>query len=170
MNRTLCVSSLAMSAAMMLGGTAIAQTIKIDGSSTVYPVTEAVAEEFQKSKKGIIKVTVGISGTGGGFKKFCRGDIDISNASRPILKKEMDACKETGIQYIELPVGAAVCSTTRAEVRRIERNAGWMIDCVFGRWFARATGRTPSSSRARPTPAPGPARRRAGQRTRVFVA
>jgi phosphate transport system substrate-binding protein len=78
--------------------------VKIDGSSTVYPITEAVAEEFQAAKKGAIKVTVGISGTGGGFKKFCRGETDISGASRPILKKEMDACKEAGIQYIELPV------------------------------------------------------------------
>ena len=78
--------------------------VKIDGSSTVYPITEAVAEEFQISKKGAVKVTVGISGTGGGFKKFCRGETDISGASRPILKKEMDACKEAGIQYIELPV------------------------------------------------------------------
>ncbi|MDK9724320.1 MAG: PstS family phosphate ABC transporter substrate-binding protein [Sterolibacteriaceae bacterium MAG5] len=78
--------------------------VKIDGSSTVFPITEAVAEEFQKAKKGAVKVTVGISGTGGGFKKFCRGEIDISDASRPILKKEMDACKEAGIKYIELPV------------------------------------------------------------------
>ncbi len=78
--------------------------VKVDGSSTVYPVTEAVAEEFQKAKKGAIKVTVGISGTGGGFKKFCRGEIDIANASRPILKKEMEACKGANIQYIELPV------------------------------------------------------------------
>jgi phosphate transport system substrate-binding protein len=78
--------------------------VKIDGSSTVYPITEAVAEEFQNSKKGAIKVTVGISGTGGGFKKFCRGETDISEASRPILQKEMDACKEAGVQYIELPV------------------------------------------------------------------
>ena len=78
--------------------------IKIDGSSTVYPITEAVAEEFQKAKKGAVKVTVGISGTGGGFKKFCRGETDISDASRPILKKEMDVCKENGIKYVELPV------------------------------------------------------------------
>ena len=76
--------------------------IKIDGSSTVYPITEAVAEEYQIATK--VKVTVGISGTGGGFKKFCRGETDVQNASRPILKKEMDACKEAGIQYIELPV------------------------------------------------------------------
>ena len=78
--------------------------VKIDGSSTVYPITEAVAEEFQAANKGKINVTVGISGTGGGFKKFCRGEIDISDASRPILKKEMDACREAGIEYIELPV------------------------------------------------------------------
>ena len=78
--------------------------VKIDGSSTVYPITEAVAEEFQIAKKNAVKVTVGISGTGGGFKKFCRGEIDISDASRPILKKEMDICKEAGIKYIELPV------------------------------------------------------------------
>ncbi len=81
-----------------------AQIVKIDGSSTVYPVTEGVAEDFQKSKKGAIKVTVGISGTGGGFKKFCRGETDISNASRPILTKEMADCKAAGIEYFELPV------------------------------------------------------------------
>jgi len=78
------------------------KVIKIDGSSTVYPITEAVAEEYQIATK--VKVTVGISGTGGGFKKFCRGETDVQNASRPILKKEMEACKEAGIQYIELPV------------------------------------------------------------------
>jgi phosphate transport system substrate-binding protein len=70
----------------------------------VYPVTEAVAEDFQKAAKGAVKVTVGISGTGGGFKKFCRGETDISNASRPILKKEMDECAKLGIKYYELPV------------------------------------------------------------------
>ena len=80
------------------------QIVKIDGSSTVFPVTEAVAEDFQKAKKQQVKVTVGISGTGGGFKKFCRGEIDIADASRPILKKEMDDCKAAGIEYIELPV------------------------------------------------------------------
>ena len=80
------------------------QIIQIDGSSTVFPVTEAVAEEFQKSKKGKVKVTVGIAGTGGGFKKFCRGEIDISDASRPILKSEIEICKQSGVQFIELPV------------------------------------------------------------------
>jgi phosphate transport system substrate-binding protein len=81
-----------------------AQIVQIDGSSTVFPVTEAVAEEFQKEKKGKIKVTVGISGTGGGFKKFCRGETDIQDASRPILKQEMESCKGAGIEYVELPV------------------------------------------------------------------
>ncbi len=78
--------------------------VKIDGSSTVYPITEAVAEEFQKAKKNAVKVTVGISGTGGGFKKFCRGETDISDASRPITKKEMEDCAAAGIKYVELPV------------------------------------------------------------------
>lgn len=78
--------------------------VAIDGSSTVYPITEAVAEEFQKLNKGQVQVTVGISGTGGGFKKFCRGETDISDASRPILQKEIEACKAQNIEYIELPV------------------------------------------------------------------
>ena len=88
------------------GAAALAQvpTIKIDGSSTVFPITEAVAEEFQKSKKGAVRVTVGISGTGGGFKKFCRGETDMSNASRPILKQEIDECKKNGVSYLEFPV------------------------------------------------------------------
>ncbi len=78
--------------------------VKIDGSSTVFPVTEAVAEEFQKAKRGAVNVTVGISGTGGGFKKFCRGETDVANASRPILKKEMDDCAKAGIRYYEMPI------------------------------------------------------------------
>lgn len=99
------VSALAVAGVALFGAQAAhAQVVKIDGSSTVYPITEAVAEEFQKAKKNVIKVTVGVSGTGGGFKKFCRGEIDISDASRPITEKEMAACKEAGIQYIEMPV------------------------------------------------------------------
>jgi len=100
-------SILALVIGALLGlapGIARSQIVEIDGSSTVFPVTEAVAEEFQKAKKGKIKVTVGISGTGGGFKKFCRGETDIQDASRPILKQEMDACKGAGVEYIELPV------------------------------------------------------------------
>ncbi|HSD59828.1 MAG TPA: substrate-binding domain-containing protein, partial [Burkholderiales bacterium] len=82
--------ALLLGAAFAVAGTAVRadSIITIDGSSTVYPITEAVAEEFQKAKKGAVKVTVGISGTGGGFKKFCRGEIDIADASRPIKKSE----------------------------------------------------------------------------------
>ncbi len=81
-----------------------AQTVKVDGSSTVFPITEAVAEEFQIQKRGKVHVTVGIAGTGGGFKKFCKGETDISDASRPILAAEMQVCKDAGIKYIELPI------------------------------------------------------------------
>ena len=77
--------------------------MSLDGSSTVFPISEAVAEEFQKVEKGT-KVTVGISGTGGGFQKFCRGETDISDASRPISATEVEACSKAGIQYIELPI------------------------------------------------------------------
>lgn len=78
--------------------------VKIDGSSTVYPITQAVADQFQEVKKGTMQVTVAVSGSGGGFRKFCRGEIDIVNASRPILKNEMKECKNTGVQYVEIPV------------------------------------------------------------------
>jgi phosphate transport system substrate-binding protein len=99
------VSALAVAGVALIGAqSAQAQVIKIDGSSTVYPITEAVAEEFQKAKKNVIKVTVGISGTGGGFKKFCRDETDISDASRPITKSEMELCKAAGVEYIEMPV------------------------------------------------------------------
>lgn len=77
--------------------------IKIDGSSTVYPITEAVAEEFNKSEKKV-RVTVGISGTGGGFKRFCAGEVDIADASRPIKKGEMEAAAKSGVEFVELPV------------------------------------------------------------------
>jgi phosphate transport system substrate-binding protein len=99
------ISYLVVASAFVAAAPAFAQQIvKIDGSSTVFPVTEAVAEDFQKAKKQQVKVTVGISGTGGGFKKFCRGETDISNASRPILKAEMADCAKAGIEYFELPV------------------------------------------------------------------
>ena len=77
--------------------------ITADGSSTVFPITEAVAEEFQRENRGV-RVTVGLSGTGGGFQKFCRGETDLSNASRPIKPTEIEACAKGGIDYIELPI------------------------------------------------------------------
>lgn len=100
----LAVAAIAVAGAFTASLAHAQPLIKIDGSSTVYPVTEAVAEDFQKLKKNAIRVTVGISGTGGGFKKFCRGETDIADASRPILKKEMEDCKAAGIKYVELPV------------------------------------------------------------------
>jgi phosphate transport system substrate-binding protein len=78
--------------------------IKIDGSSTVFPISEAFAEEFQIQKRGKVRVTVGVSGTGGGFKKFCRGETDVANASRPISVEEMETCRKAGIKYMEIPV------------------------------------------------------------------
>ncbi|HXV74637.1 MAG TPA: PstS family phosphate ABC transporter substrate-binding protein, partial [Sphingomonadales bacterium] len=103
-------TALRVSAVLMLGAgaiaakSALAADVKIDGSSTVFPITEAMAEEFQIAAKGQHRVTVGISGTGGGFKKFCRGETDISDASRPIKSSEMADCKANGIAFIELPV------------------------------------------------------------------
>jgi phosphate transport system substrate-binding protein len=85
------------------GSTHAATLIKVDGSSTVYPITEAVAEEFQKKNRAV-RITVGISGTGGGFKKFCSGEIDIADASRPIKPTEVKRCAEHRVEYIELPV------------------------------------------------------------------
>lgn len=78
-------------------------TILVDGSSTVAPITMAIAEEFQKQYPEV-RVPVGISGTGGGFKKFCPGETDIQNASRPIKKSEIEACAKNNVEYIELPV------------------------------------------------------------------
>lgn len=78
-------------------------TVRVDGSSTVFPITEAVAEEFQKENP-TIRVTVGISGTGGGFKKFSAGETDLNDASRPIKAQEVSMASENGIEFIELPV------------------------------------------------------------------
>lgn len=78
-------------------------SVRLDGSSTVYPITEAVAEEFQKANPKV-KITVGVSGTGGGFKKFIAGEIDINNASRPISADEAAKAKAAAIDFIELPV------------------------------------------------------------------
>jgi phosphate transport system substrate-binding protein len=87
------------------GGTpaGTADVVRIDGSSTVFPISEAVAEEFQKANPGA-RVTVRISGTGGGFQKFCRGESDINNASRPIKSAEIEACRTATIAFSELPI------------------------------------------------------------------
>ncbi len=86
-------------------------TVSVDGSSTVYPITEAAASGF-RDKYPKVEVTVGKSGTGGGFKRFVKGETDISDASRPIKKDEMAECVKNGVNFIELPVaydGISIC-------------------------------------------------------------
>ncbi len=85
------------------GGSGLSGTIQIDGSSTVAPLSEAAAELFQEENPDV-NVVVGTSGTGGGFEKFCAGDIDISDASRAIKDEEKAACEAAGIQYEEVTV------------------------------------------------------------------
>ncbi len=86
------------------GDETLSGMVTIDGSSTVFPISEAMAEEFQIAQDGAVRVTVGISGTGGGFKKFCGGETDISDASRSIKDSELELCRENGIEPIELNV------------------------------------------------------------------
>lgn len=78
-------------------------SVSVDGSSTVFPLTEAVAEEFMRANQGT-RVNVGVSGTGGGFSKFLRGETAVNNASRPISPDEIEKAEENGIEFIELPV------------------------------------------------------------------
>ncbi|MBE9157354.1 PstS family phosphate ABC transporter substrate-binding protein [Nodosilinea sp. LEGE 06152] len=84
-------------------GSDLSGTVLVDGSSTVFPISEAMAEEFGAAYPNVA-VTVGVSGTGGGFKKFCAGETDITGASRPISQEEIDLCAQNGIEYIELPI------------------------------------------------------------------
>ena len=83
------------------GGTT--ESVSVDGSSTVFPLTEAVAEEFMEDTQGA-RVNVGVSGTGGGFSKFLRGDIAINDASRPISPEEIEKAAQNGVEYIEIPI------------------------------------------------------------------
>ncbi len=118
---SLVVMMAAVATAAACGGSAggaggRSTTVTIDGSSTVFPISEAVAEEFQKATPGM-RVTVGISGTGGGFQKFCRSETDISNASRPISTREIETCAAAGVSFVELPIaydGLAVVVNPKA--------------------------------------------------------
>ncbi|MEO1350857.1 MAG: substrate-binding domain-containing protein, partial [Cyanobacteria bacterium J06635_15] len=85
------------------GGSDVSGSITIDGSSTVFPISEAMAEEFQLANPDV-QITVGASGTGGGFEKFCNGETQVSNASREVKPEEIEACAEAGIEMIEVPV------------------------------------------------------------------
>lgn len=121
-------------------GNSLTGTVAIDGSSTVFPITEAVAEEY-RAVQPKVRVTVGVSGTGGGFKKFIAGETDISDASRFIKEKEVTGCAENGREFIELPVaydGLAVVvnksndfakDMTVDELRRM-----WASDSVAKKW------------------------------------
>jgi len=125
--------------ALVLASVASAQ-IRADGSSTVYPITQAVAEEFT-TRNPQVKVTVAFSGTGGGFKKFCRGETDIQNASRPIRPEELEACKKEGIQFIEIPVAYDALSvivnprnTWATCLKTSELKAIWEPNSKIQRW------------------------------------
>jgi phosphate transport system substrate-binding protein len=83
---------------------ALTGSIELDGSSTVYPISEAVAEEYAIARGTGVRVTIGFSGTGGGFKRFCTGETEISNASRHIKDAERELCEQNGIDFVELPV------------------------------------------------------------------
>lgn len=122
MTKHLLASAAALSISIVAAsGSAAAQdVVRLDGSSTVYPISEAFAEEFQKETGN--RVTVGLSGTGGGFKKFCRGETDISGASRPIKPSEIEACKQAGIDFVELPVALDAIA--------VIVNPGSAIQCV----------------------------------------
>jgi phosphate transport system substrate-binding protein len=111
-------------------GGAGAEAIQIDGSSTVFPLSEAVAEAFTTSQRAGARVTVGESGTGGGFRKFCRGETQVQGASRPISAEEMAACAASNVMYVEAPIaldGISVVAhpqnpatnITMAELRRM---------------------------------------------------
>jgi phosphate transport system substrate-binding protein len=110
----LCIALLALAALALVlagcggdddeaGGDGLSGRIEVDGSSTVGPFTSRAAERFQQENSGV-QVTVGVSGTGGGFERFCAGETDLSNASRPIDEDEEQACEGEGIEYVEFQV------------------------------------------------------------------
>lgn len=100
----LSILGISLLSACGIGESPANKSIKIDGSSTVYPITQAVTEKFKSSQPGTAEVSVKFSGTSGGFREFCEGKTDISNASRPIQADEMSLCNRYGVRYIELPV------------------------------------------------------------------
>lgn len=116
--------------------------IQIDGSSTVYPITEAMAEEFM-AENNDVQIVVGVSGTGGGFRKFCAGETDISNASRPVSEEELAACAENGIEPIEVLVGTDALTVVTSiendfidDITTEELNAIWAPEAegTITRW------------------------------------
>ncbi len=104
------------------GKPALSGSVKVDGSSTVFPISEAMAEEFQKKNRDV-RITVGISGTGGGFKKFCNNETDVSDASRPIKDTEKAECEKNAVKYVELQVAIDGLSVV------VSPQATW-VDCL----------------------------------------
>jgi phosphate transport system substrate-binding protein len=138
------IACLGLAACTSGGATAL---ISVDGSSTAFPISEAVAEEFLKAEHNR-RVTVGISGTGGGFQKFCRAETDISNASRPISPVEVAACRAAGVEFFELPVaydGIAIV---------VHPAASWIDHITVAEletlWATDAQGRVTRWSQVRP--------------------
>jgi len=136
---------LALAATALLGATASLMpawaqtpTVRVDGSSTVFPISEAAAEEFMKAQRGV-RVTVGVSGTGGGFARFCRGELDVTGASRPIRTTEIEACRAAGIRFIELPVAFDALTVA------VHRDNTWARELSVAQlrtmWEPAATGR-----------------------------
>ena len=117
------------------GAQKLSGTIKIDGSSTVFPLAQAAAETFQQQNPDV-KITVGESGTGGGFEKFCNGETDISNASRAIEDDEKSACSEKQVSFDEIQVandGIAVVSNKALEIdcmTTAELKELWLTDNI----------------------------------------
>ena len=140
------VTALAVAAVTLQPAPAEAQasrgafTILIDGSSTVFPMSEAAAEGFQAQNQGRVRVTVGESGTGGGFRRFCRGETHISDASRPILAREMETCRAAGVSYVEIPVafdGLTVVTHQSNPVRSMtvaELRSVWRAGSTINNW------------------------------------
>ena len=123
-------------------------SIDIDGSSTVYPITQKVVQEFKATKAETVDIEVDFSGTGGGFKKFCGGQTDINNASRPISTAEMTTCKEAGVAYIELPIAFDAVTVV------VNPSNNWVdsltIQDLAKIWSARAEGKITRWNQVRP--------------------
>jgi phosphate transport system substrate-binding protein len=123
--------------------------IRIDGSSTVFPITDAVAKAYRQKQANPTAVNISISGTSGGFKKFCQGETDIANASRPINSEEMAACRQTGIAYIELPIAFDALTIT------VNPQNSWAKDITLAElktlWEPSAQGKIVRWQQIRPT-------------------
>ncbi len=117
-------------------GGSVTGSVKVDGSSTVFPLTALAAEDFQNENSGV-QVTVGSSGTGGGFEKFCRGETDANNASRPIKEEEAAACKESGVEFGELMVATDALTVV------VNKENDWVkcltVDQLKAMWSADST-------------------------------